>query len=85
MMVSEMSKQDKSRLFSVISSEKIRVNKHKFKYRKQTCFCYKSGQKVAQVVQASCQVFIVGVIQNPSLPNSKQPGPADPALSRGLD
>lgn len=41
--------------------------------------------KVAQVVQASCQAFIIGLIQNPPLPNSKQPGVADPALSAGLD
>lgn len=27
-------------------------------------FCYKSGQKVAQVAQVSCEVFILGVVQN---------------------
>lgn len=65
MMVSEMSKQDKYRLFSVILSEKVRGNKHKFKYRKQTCFYYKSGKKLHRLTRQ--------VVKSSSLELSKTP------------
>lgn len=75
------SKEDRTRLFSVVPSERARCKGHKLKYRKYPLnvtesffffFSCEDGQTLKQVAQRLCEVFILKDIQDSTGNSSKQ-------------
>jgi len=81
-----LSKEDGTRLFSVLPNDRTSCNGHKLKHRKshlsirKSFFYSESDQTLEQVAQRGCGVSIIGNSHNLNGHSPEQPGLADSAL-----